>query len=79
MSGPVTVAVSTDEVAEALEVLRSWSGRVEQVPEHLKREIIRLAAAPDVLRLEGSGAYLEIAASPELRALVANLRIIDRR
>lgn len=72
----VSVDVDTTEPMEAVAVFRQWLDRIEELPTHLKHELIRVASLPasELLWPERHGGHIVMTIAPEARAILANLR-----
>jgi len=70
--------VDATEALEAAALLQAWRGRASELPAHLRAEVERLAQEePEASAKVVAGRELVVELSPELRALLANLRALE--
>lgn len=69
--------VDTDELKEALALLKSWEGRFHTLPMAIQLQGRALADQPEgeLLRLEHEGGHMVLDLKPEVRAFIALLRV----
>lgn len=72
----IAVPVDADEVLEACAVFDRWADRLEQLPQHLRQQVLALARAAPTAAVEavaeGGAAVMQL--TPRARALVACIR-----
>lgn len=71
--------VDASELLEALEVLRAWEGREDQLPLALRAQVQRIvqASTPAELTEMLHGRELTVVLKPEVRAVIATLRALE--
>jgi hypothetical protein len=79
MASEVEVRIDYDEVQEACAVIRRWAGRLHLLPEAIRRELDAAATDPDAVVVRDMGATIVTELAPRYRALIANLRVQERR
>lgn len=74
MAGQITVPVDSEEVFEACAVFARWKGRGDELPEALRIQMEAIVTSGRSVEVLNEGPGIAAVLTPEVRALVANLR-----